>query len=132
MATKQILIPDIGDFQDVAIIDVYIKVGDTVAAEDSVVALESEKAVIDIPSPFAGKITKVLVKEGDLVSKGSPVAEIDMASEDESEKAEEPSQEKEASSEHTAPSQENQEPENEDNTPKRLSSLQSQNKQLRK
>ncbi len=120
MATKQILIPDIGDFQDVAIIDVYIKVGDTVAAEDSVVALESEKAVIDIPSPFAGKITKVLVKEGDLVSKGSPVAEIDMASEDESEKAEEPSQEKEASSEHTAPSQENQEPENEDNTPEKI------------
>ena len=47
MATKQILIPDIGDFQDVAIIDVYIKVGDTVAIEDSIVALESEKAVID-------------------------------------------------------------------------------------
>jgi len=81
MATKQILIPDIGDFQEVAIIDVYIKVGDTLAAEDSVVALESEKAVIDIPSPFAGKVTKVLVKEGDLVSKGSPVAEIEVASE---------------------------------------------------
>lgn len=86
MATKQILIPDIGDFQDVAIIDVYIKVGDTVAAEDSVVALESDKAVLDIPSPFGGKITKVLVKEGDLVSKDSPVAEIEMVSEGEPEK----------------------------------------------
>lgn len=81
MATKQILIPDIGDFQEVAIIDVYIKVGDTISAEDSVVALESEKAVIDIPSPFSGKVTKVLVKEGDLVSKDSPVAEIEVAAE---------------------------------------------------
>ena len=87
MATKQILIPDIGDFQDVAIIDVYIKVGDTVAIEDSIVALESEKAVIDIPSPFAGTITKVLVKEGDLVSKDSPVAEIEAASEGEQEES---------------------------------------------
>ncbi|MDY0290679.1 MAG: 2-oxo acid dehydrogenase subunit E2 [Sphaerochaeta sp.] len=79
MATKQILIPDIGDFQDVAIIEVYLKVGDTVAVEDSVVALESEKAVIDIPSLIAGKITKILVKEGDLVSKDSPVAEVEVA-----------------------------------------------------
>ncbi len=85
MATKQIVIPDIGDFEDVAIIDVYIKVGTTLSVEDSVVALESEKAVIDIPSPFAGKITKVLVKEGDLVSKDTPVAEIEVASEGEQE-----------------------------------------------
>ncbi len=85
MATKHIVIPDIGDFQDVAIIDVYIKVGTILSVEDSVVALESEKAVIEIPSPFAGKITKVLVKEGDLVSKDTPVAEIEVASEDEGE-----------------------------------------------
>ncbi len=88
MATKQIVIPDIGDFEDVAIIDVYVKVGDTVAVEDSVVALESEKAVIDIPSPFAGTITKILIKEGDLVSKDSPVMEIEVASEGETEKEE--------------------------------------------
>ena len=80
MATKQILVPDIGDFEEVAIIEVYIKVGDTLEAEDSVVALESEKAVIDIPSPYAGKVTKVLVKEGDLVSKDTLVAEIEVAS----------------------------------------------------
>ena len=82
MAIKQILIPDIGDFEDVPIIDVYIKVGDVIAVEGSVVALESEKAVIDIPSPFAGTITKVLIKEGDTVSKGSLVAEIEVASEE--------------------------------------------------
>lgn len=82
MAIKQILIPDIGDFEDVPIIDVYIKVGDVIAVEGSVVALESEKAVIDIPSPFAGTVTKVLIKEGDTVSKGSLVAEIEVASEE--------------------------------------------------
>ena len=93
MATKQIVIPDIGDFEDVAIIDVYVKVGDTIAVDDSVVALESEKAVIDIPSPFSGTITKVLVKEGDLVSKDTPVAEIEVASEGETETEEKTSTE---------------------------------------
>ena len=82
MAIKQIVIPDIGDFEDVPIIDVYIKVGDVIASEGSVVALESEKAVLDVPSPYAGTITKVLLKEGDTVSKGSVVAEIEVASEE--------------------------------------------------
>ncbi len=80
MAIKQILIPDIGDFKDVPIIDVYVKVGDEIAVEGSVVALESAKAVIDVPSPFAGTITKILIKEGDRVSKDTPVAEIEVAS----------------------------------------------------
>ncbi len=108
MATKQILIPDIGDFQDVAIIDVYVKVGDILATEDSVVALESEKAVIDIPSPFAGKITKVLVKEGDLVSKDSPVAEIEVASEGESKQDKEPLEKEKKSSEESVSPQKGQ------------------------
>ncbi|MGE4465937.1 2-oxo acid dehydrogenase subunit E2, partial [Sphaerochaeta sp.] len=91
---KQILIPDIGDFEDVPIIDVYIKVGDVIDSDSSVVALESEKAVLDVPSPFAGTITKVLLKEGDTVSKGSLVAEIEVASEGEEEKpVEEPKKE---------------------------------------
>ena len=94
MAIKQILIPDIGDFEDVPIIDVYIKVGDVIDSDSSVVALESEKAVLDVPSPFAGTITKVLLKEGDTVSKGSLVAEIEVASEGEEEKpVEEPKKE---------------------------------------
>ena len=112
MATKQILIPDIGDFQDVAIIDVYVKVGDILATEDSVVALESEKAVIDIPSPFAGKITKVLVKEGDLVSKDSPVAEIEVASEGESKQDKEPLEKEKKSSEESVSPQKEQKEEN--------------------
>ena len=81
MAIKQILIPDIGDFKDVPIIDVYVKVGDEIAVDGSVVALESAKAVIDVPSAYAGTITKVLIKEGDRVSKDTPVAEIEVASE---------------------------------------------------
>ncbi len=80
MAVKQILIPNIGDFSDVAIIDVYVKVGDEIEAEDSLVSLESEKAVTDIPSPFSGTIKKIYVKEGDLVSKDSLVADIEVAS----------------------------------------------------
>jgi pyruvate dehydrogenase E2 component (dihydrolipoamide acetyltransferase) len=93
MALKQILIPDIGDFEDVPIIDVYIKVGDVIDSDSSVVALESEKAVLDVPSPFAGTITKVLLKEGDTVSKGSVVAEIEVASEGEEMPVEEPKKE---------------------------------------
>ncbi len=80
MAVKQILIPNIGDFSDVAIIDVYVKVGDEIEAEDSLVSLESEKAVTDIPSPFSGTIKEIYVKEGDLVSKDSLVADIEVAS----------------------------------------------------
>ena len=83
MATKQIIVPDIGDFADVAIIEVYIAVGDTVEAEDSVIALESAKAVTDIPTPYSGTITKIHIKEGDLVSKDSVIAEIEVAAEEE-------------------------------------------------
>jgi pyruvate/2-oxoglutarate dehydrogenase complex dihydrolipoamide acyltransferase (E2) component len=82
MAEKQILIPNIGDFTDVAIIDVYVKVGDEIEAEDSLLSLESEKAVTDIPSPYSGKITKLHIKEGDLVSKDSLVADIEVAEEE--------------------------------------------------
>lgn len=78
MATTQIKVPDIGDFSDVAVIDVYISEGDSIALDDPVIALESAKAVTDIPSPYAGKITKVHVKQGDLVSKDSLLADIEV------------------------------------------------------
>ena len=89
MAEKQILIPNIGDFTDVAIIDVYVKVGDEIEVEDSILSLESEKAVTDIPSPYSGKITKLHIKEGDLVSKDSLVADIEVAEEDKKEEKKE-------------------------------------------
>lgn len=81
MAIKQITVPDIGDFSDVAIIEVYVSEGDTISVDDPLVSLESAKAVTDIPSPFAGTIKTVHVKEGDLVSKGTLLADIEVAGE---------------------------------------------------
>ncbi|MBN2859578.1 MAG: 2-oxo acid dehydrogenase subunit E2 [Sphaerochaetaceae bacterium] len=77
MALTQIHIPDLGGFSEVPIIELYAKVGDTVEADESLLSLESEKAVTDIPSPFSGKITALHVKEGDTVSEGTLVADID-------------------------------------------------------
>ncbi|HZJ88024.1 MAG TPA: 2-oxo acid dehydrogenase subunit E2, partial [Sphaerochaeta sp.] len=84
MTIQQITVPNMGDFSDIPVIEVYIKVGDTVAVDDSLIALESAKAVTDIPSPYSGTITAVLIEEGDLVSEGSPIAEIEVAATGES------------------------------------------------
>ncbi|MDA3835120.1 MAG: 2-oxo acid dehydrogenase subunit E2 [Spirochaetales bacterium] len=78
MAVQKITVPNIGDFTDVAIVDVYISPGDTIGVEYPLIALESAKAVTDIPSPFAGTIKEVRVSEGDLVSEGSPIADIEV------------------------------------------------------
>ncbi len=85
MAVQQITIPDLGDFTEVAVIEVYVKNGDTVTAEDSILSLETEKAVTDIPSPYSGTIVALHVQEGDRVSKGSLVADIETAEEESSE-----------------------------------------------
>lgn len=69
--TKQVLIPDIGDFQDVPVIEVLVKSGDSVKAEDPLIVLESDKATIEVPSPFAGVVGEVSVKLGDKVSEGA-------------------------------------------------------------
>lgn len=108
MAEKKILIPNIGDFSDVAIIDVYIKEGEKIEKEDSLLSLESEKAVTDIPSPYSGTIKKMYLKEGDLVSKDTLVADIEVEGEEEApkEEKEEPKEEKEPSSEKEEPKKE--------------------------
>ena len=72
MATE-IKVPDIGDFKDVPIVDVLVKEGDTVNAEDPVIALESDKATMEVPAPHAGVVEKVLVKVGDKVSQGTAI-----------------------------------------------------------
>ncbi|WP_347331928.1 pyruvate dehydrogenase complex dihydrolipoyllysine-residue acetyltransferase [Marinimicrobium locisalis] len=77
MATETIKVPDIGGSEDVEVIEIGIAVGDTVEAEDTLVTLETDKASMDIPCPKAGKIAKVLVKEGDKVSEGSPLVELE-------------------------------------------------------
>jgi pyruvate dehydrogenase E2 component (dihydrolipoamide acetyltransferase) len=83
MAIKEITVPHLGDFSDIPVIEVYIKEGDSVAVDDSLIALDSAKAVTDIPSPYAGTIVKVLIKEGDLVNEGTAIAEIEVAAADE-------------------------------------------------
>ena len=68
---KQVLVPDIGDYKDVSIIEVMVKVGDTIKAEDNLVTLETDKAAMEVPSPYAGVINEIKVKVGDKVSQGS-------------------------------------------------------------
>lgn len=74
---KQVLIPDIGDFKDVPVIEVLVKAGDEVKAEDSLVTLESDKATIEIPSPYSGIIKQISVKPGDKVSEGKSILTIE-------------------------------------------------------
>ena len=76
MATK-ITVPDIGDFENVEIIEVLTKPGAIIKKNDPVVTLESDKSSVEVPSPFSGKISSVEIKIGDKVSKGSVLAVIE-------------------------------------------------------
>jgi pyruvate dehydrogenase E2 component (dihydrolipoamide acetyltransferase) len=78
-ATIDIKIPDIGDFKDVPVIEVLVKAGETVEAEQPILTLESDKASMDVPSPAAGKIAEIVVKVGDKVSMGSVIGKLDAA-----------------------------------------------------
>ncbi len=69
----EVLVPDIGDFAEVAVIELLVKPGDTVKVEQSLVTVESDKASMEIPSSHAGKVLAVLVQMGDKISKGSPL-----------------------------------------------------------
>jgi pyruvate dehydrogenase E2 component (dihydrolipoamide acetyltransferase) len=75
----EVKVPDIGDFKDVPVIEVLVKPGDAVKAEDSLVTLESEKATMDVPSPSAGVIKEVKVKVGDKVSEGNVIVIVEAA-----------------------------------------------------
>ncbi len=81
MAIQEIKIPDIGDFNDVEIIEVLIQVGDSVNKDDSLITLESDKASMEIPSPVSGVIKEMTVKLGDRVSKGTLIAQIEASEE---------------------------------------------------
>ncbi len=74
---QTLVVPDIGDFSDVDIIEVHVAAGDTVDVEDPLVTLETDKAAMDVPAVVAGTIAEVLVAVGDKVSEGSSVAVID-------------------------------------------------------
>ncbi|WP_074858481.1 dihydrolipoyllysine-residue acetyltransferase [Nitrosospira briensis] len=77
--TKQVLIPDIGDFTDVPVIEVLVKPGDSIKMEDPVIVLESDKATIEVPAPFAGVVKDVSVQVGDKVSEGTLVLSMEVS-----------------------------------------------------
>ena len=76
---KQALVPDIGDFKDVAVIEVLVKPGDALRPEQSLITVESDKATMEIPSPAAGVVKELRVKVGDKVSQGSLILVFDPA-----------------------------------------------------
>ncbi len=79
MAIKEIVVPDIGDFDEVEIIEVLVSPGDTIAAEDSLITLESDKASMEIPSSDGGVVKDVLVKVGDKITSGGVILTLETA-----------------------------------------------------
>ncbi len=71
-----VAVPDIGDFKDIAVIELHVKAGNTVAKDDPLITLESDKATMDIPAPAAGTVTTLLIKAGDRVSQGSGILRL--------------------------------------------------------
>ncbi len=78
---EQITVPDIGDFQDVEVIEVLVAAGTAVNIDDALITLESDKASMDVPATMSGTVTEVLVKVGDKVSAGTPIATVETAGE---------------------------------------------------
>ena len=70
MSTVEVKVPDMGDFDDVEIIEVLVAVGDVVAEEDSLITVETDKATMEIPSSHSGTVKEIKVKVGDTISKG--------------------------------------------------------------
>ncbi len=80
MATiKQVFVPDIGNYKDVAVIEVAVKVGDTINAEDNLLTLETDKAAMEVPAPFAGVVKELKIKVGNKVSQGSLILLLESA-----------------------------------------------------
>ena len=79
MSSQELKVPDIGDFTDIPVIEILVKVGDTVAKEQSIVTLESDKATMEVPADVAGVIKELRVKLGDKCSMGTVVAVIEVA-----------------------------------------------------
>jgi pyruvate dehydrogenase E2 component (dihydrolipoamide acetyltransferase) len=75
---KQVLLPDIGDFENVDVIEILVSVGDRVEVDDSLIVLESDKATMEIPSPFAGVVRELHVAQGDQISQGALIATLEV------------------------------------------------------
>jgi pyruvate dehydrogenase E2 component (dihydrolipoamide acetyltransferase) len=79
MSTIEVKVPDIGDFKDIPVIEIFVKAGDSVKAEDSLISLESDKATMDVPAPASGVVKDLRLKLGDKVSEGSLILTLDTA-----------------------------------------------------
>jgi len=93
--TKDIPVPDIGDFDEVEVIEVLVSAGDTIEPEDSMITLESDKASMEIPAPEGGTVKEVKVKVGDKVSEGTVILTLEPAEAGAAEEEEKPEQEEE-------------------------------------
>src|SRR2546430_2715431 len=76
---NQVVVPDIGDFKEVEVIEVLVKPGDAVSKEQSLITLESDKATMEIPSPADGVVKELKIKSGDKVSQGAPILVLEAA-----------------------------------------------------
>ena len=76
---KKVLVPDIGNFEDIPVIEIMVKPGDSVQAEDPLIVLESDKATVEVPAPYSGTIQEILLKTGTKVSKGSEILTMEVA-----------------------------------------------------
>ena len=97
MAKSMIHVPDVGSSDPVDVIEISVKVGDTIAAEDTIIVLESDKATVEVPAPQAGTITAISVKVGDRVKEGDELMEVEADGESEGDAAEESGAASEAS-----------------------------------
>ena len=79
MAKESVVIPDIGDVEQARVVEICVSVGDKVAAEDAVIAVETDKVTMEIPAPSAGTIASIDVALEDLVTEGNKVATLDTA-----------------------------------------------------
>ena len=77
MADRDVTVPDIGDFADVPVIEVLVSAGDEITLDQPLVTLESDKATMDVPAPFAGKVAELKVSVGDEVSEGSVLMTVE-------------------------------------------------------
>jgi dihydrolipoamide dehydrogenase len=79
VAATEVRVPDIGDFKDIPVIEIFVKQGDPVKPDDALITLESDKATMDVPSPGAGKVGELKVKVGDRVSEGTVILTLESA-----------------------------------------------------
>ena len=79
MAEKKLLVPNIGDFKNVEVIEVLVKTGQQIKKNDPLITLESDKSSVEAPATDEGKINKIIVKVGDKVSEGSEILSLDLS-----------------------------------------------------